>query len=69
MSADQPPTAFSASGEEAIARSIDVTSNSSAQRPEFSNVAEFYEIDRTVEIILKGDFKRVRSLLHPSNLR
>lgn len=55
-------SAFAASGEEAIARSIDITSSVSSQRPESSNVAEFYEIERTAEIILKGDYKRVRSL-------
>lgn len=61
MSAELPPSAFAASGEEAITRSIDVTSNVSAQRPDFLNVSEFYEVERTAEIILKGDYKRVRS--------
>lgn len=61
MSADEQSSAFSASGEEAIARTIDASSTSSARRPESSSVAEFYEIDRTAEAILKGDFKRVRS--------
>ena len=61
-SAEQHPSAFSASGEEAIARSIDITCTTSAQRPESSSIAEFYEIERTAEIILEGDFRRVRSL-------
>jgi len=60
MSAELPPTAFAASGEEAIARAIDVTSSVSAKRPESSSIAEFYEIERTAEIIRKGDYKRVR---------
>lgn len=61
MSAEQPPSAFAASGEEAIARSLDITSSVSAQRAESSNVDEFYEIERTAEVILKGDYQRVRS--------
>ncbi|KAF8547442.1 diphthamide biosynthesis protein [Imleria badia] len=58
------PSAFAASGEEAIARTIDTTSSVSAQRPESSNVAEFYEIEHTAELILKGDYKRVRFIIH-----
>ena len=60
MSSEQPLAAFAASGDEAIARSIDIASSVSAQRPETSSVAEFYEVERTAEIILKGDYKRVR---------
>ena len=62
MSESTQPSAFaaSASGEEAIARTIDTTSSVSAQRPESSDVAEFYEIDLTAELIVKGDYKRVR---------
>ncbi|KAH0835596.1 putative diphthamide synthesis protein [Lanmaoa asiatica] len=67
MSAELPPSAFAASGGEAIARSIDIAASVSAQRPESSNVAEFYEIERTAEIILKGDYKRV-ALQFPDEL-
>ncbi|KAG6372073.1 putative diphthamide synthesis protein-domain-containing protein [Boletus reticuloceps] len=68
MSAEQPPsTAFAASGEEAITRSIDITSSVSAQRLESTSVAEFYEIERTAEIIVKGDYKRV-ALQFPDDL-
>lgn len=59
MSAEQPPSAFTASGEDAIARSIDTTSGVSAQRSESSDVDEFYEIKRTAEIVREGNYKRV----------
>ncbi|KAI9463837.1 putative diphthamide synthesis protein-domain-containing protein [Boletus coccyginus] len=58
MSAELPPTAFTASGEEGIARAIDVTSSVSAHRPESSSVTEFYEIERTAEVIREGGYKR-----------
>ncbi|KAG9312466.1 diphthamide biosynthesis protein [Chiua virens] len=68
MSAELPPSsAFAASGENAIARSIDITSSLSAQRPEASNLAGFYEVERTAEIILKGEYKRV-ALQFPDEL-
>jgi len=50
---------FSSSGEDAISRSIDVTSHSSAQRPASSGIADFYEIERTAKQIKDGAFKRV----------
>ncbi|KIJ62516.1 hypothetical protein HYDPIDRAFT_114653, partial [Hydnomerulius pinastri MD-312] len=71
MSADQPPSAFSASGEEVIARSIDVDATPSAKRLESSDLSEFYEIDRTAEAITRGGYKRTAlqfpdELLHDS---
>ncbi|KAF9240828.1 putative diphthamide synthesis protein-domain-containing protein [Melanogaster broomeanus] len=71
MSADQPPSAFSPSGEEAITRSIDVASTPSAQRFGSSDFSEFYEIERTTETIINGNFKRIAlqfpdELLHDS---
>jgi diphthamide biosynthesis protein 2 len=58
---DQPPSAFSASGEDAITCSIDVAMRPSARRLEASAFSEFYEIQRTADTIINGDFKRVRS--------
>ena len=57
MSAEQ--TAFSASGEDAITRVIDVHTEEVALKDEHFD--EFYEIARTAEEIIKGDYKRVRS--------
>lgn len=62
-------TAFAASGEEAITRSIAITSSVSAQRQESSNLAEFYEIKRTTKIILEGDYKRVSIIISLSLYR
>ncbi|KAG8215726.1 putative diphthamide synthesis protein-domain-containing protein [Butyriboletus roseoflavus] len=67
MSEQLPPSAFTASGEEVITRSIDIASTVSAQRPDSSSVNEFYEVERTAEIILKGDYKRV-ALQFPDEL-
>ncbi|KAH7886697.1 putative diphthamide synthesis protein-domain-containing protein, partial [Phlebopus sp. FC_14] len=62
---------FSASGEEAITRSIDLESHPSAQRSISSDFSEFYEIERTAGTIVQGNFKRVAlqfpdELLHDS---
>ncbi|KIJ04981.1 hypothetical protein PAXINDRAFT_103950 [Paxillus involutus ATCC 200175] len=71
MSVDQPPSAFSASGEDAITCSIDVAMRPSARRLEASAFSEFYEIQRTADTIINGDFKRIAlqfpdELLHDS---
>jgi diphthamide biosynthesis protein 2 len=49
-------TAFSTSGEDAIARTIDVEIDETASSYKFDT---FYEIERTANEIVKGDFKRV----------
>jgi hypothetical protein len=52
--------AFSATGEDAITRTIDVhvdeIANHFASELDFD---DFYEIERTVDEIVKGDYKRV----------
>lgn len=53
-------TAFSTSGEDAIARKIDVQVNTTANILASTEFNDFYEIDRTAEEIIKGDYKRVR---------
>ena len=53
-------TAFSTSGEDAIKRTIDVKIDETADRLSSSYEFDlFYEIDRTADEIIKGDFKRV----------
>lgn len=52
------PTTLYASGEEAISRVIDVDE----EAPRFTKheeYEEYYDIDRTAEAIIKGDYKRV----------
>ncbi|KAG5637479.1 hypothetical protein H0H81_004450 [Sphagnurus paluster] len=64
-------TAFAASGEEAINRSLEVQIDTSAQDLLPHQFDEFYEMARTAEEITKGDYKRVAlqfpdELLHDS---
>ncbi|KAJ3519511.1 hypothetical protein NM688_g9292 [Phlebia brevispora] len=61
-------TAFSSSGEDAISRTIEVQQEGV---PIEQNFEDFYDIDRTVQEILKGDYKRIAlqfpdELLHDS---
>ncbi|KAI6102295.1 putative diphthamide synthesis protein-domain-containing protein [Pisolithus croceorrhizus] len=60
-------TTFSATGEEAIKHSIDFDSCPSAQRPESSDILEFFEIERTAKEIRDGDHKRI-ALQFPDEL-
>lgn len=62
-------TAFSASGEDVITRVIDVQTEEVPFNDELFD--EFYEITRTAEEIIKGDYKRIAlqfpdELLHDS---
>ena len=59
MSTDPLSSAFSAAGDDAITRTIDIAEDPSAQRLPVFDFAEFYEIERTASAILDGDFKRV----------
>lgn len=60
---------FSASGEDAITRTIELNMDSShTQIIAPSDFLEIYEIERTVAAIVEGNFKRVRSI-HPALLR
>lgn len=52
-------TAFAPSGEDAITRTIDVQVDTTADRLTPAEFDNFYEIERTSEEIIKGDFKRV----------
>jgi hypothetical protein len=54
---------FSASGEDAITRTIQLNINSSTQNIAPSDFLEIYEIERTVTAIIEGNFKRVSSIL------
>ncbi|KAH9942803.1 putative diphthamide synthesis protein-domain-containing protein [Amylocystis lapponica] len=64
-------SAFSASGVEAIARTIHIESHPIQDRLPAHNFDDFYDVDRTVVDILKGDFRRIAlqfpdELLHDS---
>ena len=50
-------TAFSSSGEEVIARTIEVDQE---DVPREESLEAYYDIERTVQEISKGDYKRVR---------
>jgi diphthamide biosynthesis protein 2 len=53
-------TPFSTSGEDAITRKIDVKVDVTAIQLSPTAFDDFYEIGRTAEEIVKGDYKRVR---------
>jgi diphthamide biosynthesis protein 2 len=55
---------FSASGEDAITRTLDFNIDPSTQGIVSSDLVETYEIERTVAAIVEGDFKRVRLFYH-----
>jgi len=55
-------TAFASSGEDVISRSIDVELDRSAANLSQDEFADYYEIDRTVEEIVRGDYKRVSTV-------
>lgn len=56
MSSDQT-TSFSSTGEDVISRTIDIDHIHSRA----GGLDEFYEIQRTADEIVSGDFKRVRT--------
>ena len=53
-------TAFSTSGEDAIARTIDVKVDKTADNLVSIEFDNFYEIEQTAGEIVKHDYKRVR---------
>ncbi|CAA7263747.1 unnamed protein product [Cyclocybe aegerita] len=68
---NEPTTSFSASGEDAITRIIDAKPDESADLLPPKEFDEFYEIERTAEEIVKGDYRRIAlqfpdELLHDS---
>ncbi|KAG6889476.1 hypothetical protein C0995_001003 [Termitomyces sp. Mi166 len=60
-------SAFAASGEDAINRALDVHADTTADNLSSSDFEDFYEISRTVEEIVKGDYKRI-ALQFPDEL-
>jgi len=58
-------TAFAASGEDAIARTIDVQLDTTANQLSPSEFEDFYEIERTAAEIVGGDYKRVMRVSSP----
>ncbi|KAK7681840.1 hypothetical protein QCA50_015187 [Cerrena zonata] len=64
-------TAFSSSGEDVIARSIDVAPDGPSNVRSEEDFANYYDIERTASEINKGDYKRIAlqfpdELLHDS---
>lgn len=55
---------FADSGAEAIARQIHVESDEIPQELSQEEFEAYFDIDRTVEIVLKHDYKRVRGLVY-----
>lgn len=53
---------FAASGEDAITRTLDIHVDHTTDGLSASEFENFYEISRTTEEIVKGDYKRVRVL-------
>ncbi|KAG5730849.1 hypothetical protein E4T56_gene16139 [Termitomyces sp. T112] len=52
-------SAFAASGEDAINRTLDVHADNTADELSPSEFEEFYEISRTAKEIVKGDYRRI----------
>lgn len=52
-------TAFSSSGQDAITQSLDVVQDLTTKGFNQEQFDEYYEIRRTVDEIVAGDFKRV----------
>lgn len=52
-------TTFADSGEEAITRQIHIESDEIPQELSQEEFEAYFDIDRTVEIVLKHDYKRV----------
>ncbi|PPQ67619.1 hypothetical protein CVT26_006829 [Gymnopilus dilepis] len=71
MTSSTPTTSFSASGEDAITQSIQVIPDTTADQLPAEEFDAFYEIERTSQEIVKGDYQRVAlqfpdELLHDS---
>jgi diphthamide biosynthesis protein 2 len=52
---------FSSSGQDVIAKSLDVVADHDADALDADAFGEYYEIARTVEEIVRGSWKRVRT--------
>ncbi|TFY68798.1 hypothetical protein EVJ58_g804 [Rhodofomes roseus] len=61
----EPTSAFATSGEDAITRTIDL--GDAPKELSYEEFEDYYEIDRTVEQIRKGDYKRI-ALQFPDDL-
>jgi len=59
---------FSASGEEAITRTIEFAAEPTTQDIVSSDLVETYEIERTATAIIEGNFKRVRLIYFTSRI-
>lgn len=59
----EPATSFADSGEAVISQKIEVSPDLSASNLSADKFAEYYDIERTVDEIVKGGYKSVRSIL------
>ena len=58
----EPTTSFADSGEAVISRKIDVSPDISASSLSADEFAEYYDVERTVDEIVEGGYKCVRSV-------
>ena len=56
----EPTTSFADSGEAVISKKIEATPDLSASNLSVGEFAEYYDIERTVDEIIKGNYKSVR---------
>jgi len=59
MPSDAPTTSFSSSGEDVISQTIEVAPDTSADVLSPEDFDKFYDIERTAEEIIQGNYKRV----------
>lgn len=59
---DSEHTAFATSGKDAITRVIDIDVDTTASQLSSTEFDYFYELERTAEEVIKGDYKRAGSI-------
>ena len=63
----EPTTSFADSGEAVISQKIEASPDLSASDLSADEFAEYYDIERTVDEIVNGDYKSVRSIAFRSS--
>jgi diphthamide biosynthesis protein 2 len=61
-------TSFADSGADAITRSINLQSDEVVSHLPWNEFKDYYDVDRTVDEIIKGDYKRVILVQPPFSL-
>ena len=62
MTATEPTTSFADSGEAVISQKFEVSPDLSASSLSADEFVEYYDIERTVDEIVKGGYKSVRPI-------